>query len=59
MARWDRAIALLPMKHGYVLDLGCAFGFTTRRLARMGYDVIGIDNSARYIVWAISSGNNP
>ena len=52
MARWDRAIALLPMKHGCILDLGCAFGFSTRRLARMGYGVVGIDNSARYIAWA-------
>ena len=52
MARWDRAIALLSMQRGRVLDLGCAFGFTTRRLAHMGYDVIGVDNSPCYIAWA-------
>ena len=52
MARWDRAIALLPFRRGRVLDLGCAFGFATLRLARKGYETVGVDNSARYVAWA-------
>ena len=52
MARWDRAISFLPMREGRVLDLGCAFGFTTLKLARKGYTTVGVDNSARYIAWA-------
>ena len=35
-----------------VLDLGCAFGFSTKMLARRGYETVGVDNSARYITWA-------
>ena len=52
MARWDRAIAALSLREGKVLDLGCAFGFATLKLARKGYTTIGVDNSARYIAWA-------
>ncbi len=52
MARWDRAIAALPIREGKVLDLGCAFGFATLKLARKGYTTVGVDNSARYIAWA-------
>jgi SAM-dependent methyltransferase len=52
MARWSRAIAALPFGHGRVLDLGCAFGFTTLKLARKGYQTVGVDNSARYIAQA-------
>jgi SAM-dependent methyltransferase len=52
MARWDRAIAALPFRRGRVLDLGCAFGFATLRLARKGYETVGVDNSSRYISWA-------
>ncbi len=52
MARWDRAMALLPFRRGRVLDLGCAFGFATLRLARKGYETVGVDNSARYVAWA-------
>ncbi len=52
MARWDRAIAALPKREGKVLDLGCAFGFSTLKLARKGYTTVGVDNSARYIAWA-------
>ncbi len=52
MARWDRAIAALPIRQGKVLDLGCAFGFATLRLARRGYETIGVDSSVRYITWA-------
>ena len=52
MARWDRAISFLPMSEGRVLDLGCAFGFTTLKLARKGYTTVGVDNSERYIAWA-------
>ena len=52
MARWNRAIAALPFRSGRVLDLGCAFGFTTLKLARKGYQTVGVDNSARYIAQA-------
>ena len=52
MARWSRAIAALPFHHGRVLDLGCAFGFTSLKLARKGYRTVGVDNSARYIAQA-------
>jgi SAM-dependent methyltransferase len=52
MARWSRAIAALPFHHGRVLDLGCAFGFTTLKLVRKGYQTVGVDNSARYIAQA-------
>src|SRR5512135_3317791 len=52
MARWNRAIAALPFQCGRVLDLGCAFGFTTLKLARKGYQTVGVDNSARYIAQA-------
>lgn len=52
MARWDRAIAALPFQRGRVLDLGCAFGFTTVRLARKGYQTVGVDNAPRYIAMA-------
>jgi SAM-dependent methyltransferase len=52
MARWTRAIQALPFKRGRVLDLGCAFGFATVRLARRGYDVVGVDVSPTYIARA-------
>src|SRR5579885_2976563 len=52
MARWTRAIQALPFKQGRVLDLGCAFGFATRRLARRGYETVGVDVSPAYIARA-------
>jgi SAM-dependent methyltransferase len=52
MARWDRAIAALPFPCGRVLDLGCAFGFATKMLARKGYETVGVDNSSQYIARA-------
>jgi SAM-dependent methyltransferase len=52
MARWTRAIQALPFKHGRVLDLGCAFGFATRRLAHRGYQTVGVDASPAYIARA-------
>ncbi len=52
MARWTRAIAALPFKRGRVLDLGCAFGFSTLLLARKGYETVGVDQSLRYIMQA-------
>ncbi|MFU0828299.1 MAG: Glycine/sarcosine N-methyltransferase [Lachnoclostridium sp.] len=33
------------VKDGLVLELGCGTGNVTRRLAKKGYDMIGIDNS--------------
>lgn len=52
MARWTRAMDALPFHEGRVLDLGCAFGFATRRLRRRGYDAVGVDASAPYIARA-------
>ncbi len=49
MARWTRAIAALPPPKGRILDLGCAFGFATRRLKRAGYVTVGVDASQSYI----------
>lgn len=48
MARWGRALGLLPPPPARVLDCGCAFGFLTARLARR-YDVAGIDLDAGYV----------
>src|SRR5579875_610697 len=49
MARWGRAIRLLQLPPGSsVLDLGCAFGFGTKMLARR-YRAYGHDLSAGYI----------
>lgn len=52
MARWTRALAALPFTPGpdvRLLDLGCAFGFSTRMFARRGYSVVGVDGSPSYI----------
>lgn len=48
MARWLRAERLLKGSRGRVLDVGCAFGFGTRRLARR-FAAVGIDVSPDYI----------
>lgn len=49
MARWTRAADLLDLPAGSrVLDLGCAFGFGTRYLARQ-FHAFGHDLSAAYI----------
>lgn len=55
MARWTRAMALLPVGTRRVLDLGCAFGFGTRRLARR-FQVVGVDASPAYIRRAVRAG---
>lgn len=52
VARWTRAIHALPFREGAVLDLGCAFGHTTRLLKRHGYEATGVDASADYIARA-------
>lgn len=52
MARWTRALAALPFRPGpdvRLLDLGCAFGFSTRLFERRGYSVVGVDGSPAYI----------
>jgi SAM-dependent methyltransferase len=50
MARWERALRLLPPS-GRVLDLGCAFGYGTRKLART-HVAFGLDASPRFIARA-------
>lgn len=52
MARWTRALRLLPPGTRTVLDLGCAFGFGTRMLARR-YRVTGVDASPAYLRRAV------
>jgi 2-polyprenyl-3-methyl-5-hydroxy-6-metoxy-1,4-benzoquinol methylase len=42
----------LPFRQGHVLDLGCAFGYSTRLLRRRGYAAAGADASSRYIARA-------
>jgi len=52
MARWQRAVRLLGLPRGAaVLDVGCAFGYGTARLARR-YHTQGIDPSEEYIARA-------
>ncbi|GAC1431909.1 MAG: hypothetical protein NVSMB65_05500 [Chloroflexota bacterium] len=52
MARWERATRLLRLPPGSpVLDVGCAFGYGTARLARR-YQAEGIDPSPAYIARA-------
>lgn len=48
MARWTCAEHLLGGASGRLLDLGCAFGFGTRRLAKH-FTTVGIDVSSRDI----------
>ncbi|HEX3604700.1 MAG TPA: class I SAM-dependent methyltransferase [Candidatus Dormibacteraeota bacterium] len=52
MARWGRALRLLPPGATRVLDCGCAFGFLTRRLARRHPEVAGIDLDPGYVARA-------
>jgi SAM-dependent methyltransferase len=52
MARWGRALRLLPRDARRVLDAGCAFGFLTRRLARRYPEVSGVDLDAGYVARA-------
>lgn len=37
------------IEEGLLLDLGCGTGNITQRLARSGYDMIGVDNSAEML----------
>jgi SAM-dependent methyltransferase len=59
MARWNRAAGLLPVDARRVLDIGCAFGFGTRRLVRPGRTVVGIEVSAAYVRRAVRAGGGP
>jgi SAM-dependent methyltransferase len=45
VACWTRAIAALPVGQGRVLDVDCAFGYSTRLLRRRGYAAVGVDAS--------------
>ncbi len=51
MARWERALRILRREvpeGGRVLDLGCAFGYGTAKIARH-YETYGLDASPDYI----------
>ena len=49
MARWERACDALPENLARpVLDVGCAFGFGTAKIASR-HRVVGVDSSADYI----------
>ncbi len=51
IARWGRALRLLPPPPARVLDCGCAFGHMTRQLARR-YETAGIDLDPGYVARA-------
>lgn len=60
MARWGRALSLLRRDvpgGSRVLDLGCAFGYGTARIARY-YDTDGLDASPDYIHRAERNASN-
>lgn len=52
IARWGRAMRLLPPPPARVLDCGCAFGFMTKSLARRRYRTAGIDLDPGYVARA-------
>jgi SAM-dependent methyltransferase len=52
MSRWARAERLVAGTSGRLLDLGCAFGFGTRRLAQR-FETVGADVSEAYIRRAV------
>lgn len=53
---WTEYILMLLNKHqigqGLILELGCGTGKMTRRLAKCGFDMIGIDNSEEMLAIA-------
>jgi len=60
VARWGRALSLLRrdvLRGSRVLDLGCAFGYGTARIARY-YNTDGLDASPDYIRRARRSRSN-
>lgn len=42
------------VENGLVLDLGCGTGSMTERLSRLGYDMIGVDNSPQMLQEAMA-----
>jgi SAM-dependent methyltransferase len=58
VARWTRAMRMLPSGTRRVLDLGCAFGFGTRMLAR-DFQAIGVDASPVYLRRAVRARPRP
>lgn len=55
---WDveEICRLLPVEVSSVLDAPCGWGRIANRLAYLGYDVVGVDRSARWIAQAIELG---
>lgn len=41
----ERALELLGLKNGKILDVGCGTGFSTKTIQEAGFDVIGVDIS--------------
>lgn len=60
--KWSRYIIELLNKYnvsdGLVLDLGCGTGNITERLAKAGYDMIGIDNSSEMLSIAMEKAES-
>ncbi len=43
---WIKEGCIMFRKPGNVLDVGCAYGFTVRRLNRLDYNIVGLDISS-------------
>lgn len=54
----ERAVELLGITHGRVLDVGCGTGFSLKALKDAGFDVTGIDISDAMLDIARSKGFN-
>lgn len=55
---WPQFQNLLPAELGTVLDIGCGEGRSSRELAKLGAEVIGVEQSATLAEYAKQSGVN-
>ena len=51
-----KALEILGLKNGLVLDAGCGTGFSTKTIQDAGLDVIGIDVSSEMCALALKKG---